>query len=157
MKLKKGITGLLLGFVLFSLGYGVGREVTLRQAGGERLAAAPAAAPAERVAVLYLHGNLRCAGCLAIERMVQETVAARFPDELAAGVVELRTLNFQKVPKLARCYDVLASTVVVVRIQGGKEVAFRRLDGVWEQLEDPAAFEAYLADAVAAWLPGGRG
>ena len=32
--------------------------------------------------------------------------------------------------------------------RGGKEVKWTMLDGVWDHLDDEAAFESYLADGI---------
>jgi len=150
--LKTWITRALLAFVLFTLGFGVGREVGRRQSAASP-AAGPAAARAEsKVVVYYLHATFRCVTCNTIERMTRQTLEEAFADDLAAGRIEWRTADFQEREDLAKRYDVASSTVVVVHCADGQETAFRRLDEVWTLVSKPAEFREYLAAAIREYL-----
>jgi hypothetical protein len=144
----------LLGFVLISIGYAIGKEVTSRRP--ERPSASPSgtlpAASGRRVIVTYMHGTLRCVTCNSIEKMARELVQNEFAREAAAGRVAWKTVNFQEDPALAGRYKVASSTLVVVHVRDGKEIGFKRLDDVWVLYTKPGEFAAYVGGAVRACL-----
>jgi hypothetical protein len=141
---KKHIARALLGFVLVSIGFALGRASAAR--GGA--AAAETFGPAAQVVVYYLHGNVRCATCNKIEAMAKEVVESAFGALLRDGRVEWRVLNYQEREDLAKRYDVSASSVVVVKVRSGAERDFRRLDEVWQLLDEPLKFRACITAAV---------
>ncbi len=146
---KSLITYVLLTFVIFSLGFGVGKEAGRRQSTAAPGEAGGAAAPGEdKVIVYYMHTTFRCVTCNSIERMAKEVVETQFADALAAGRIEWREVNFQEREDLAQKYDVASSCVVVVRIENGQEIGFKRLDEVWTLVDKPAAFADYVAAAI---------
>jgi len=148
--MKTWIGRILLAFAIFTLGYGLGRESGLARAAP---GAPPTAAPgADKVLVYYLHTTFRCVTCNGIEKLARDTVAARFGAELATGRVEWQVANFQEREDLATRYAVSSSTVVVVKVRDGKEIAWQRLDEVWTLHERPEAFAEYIAGAVSTYL-----
>jgi hypothetical protein len=158
---KTLITRLLLAFVLFTLGFGVGKEV------GRRQAVPPASTPAlpgearaparveDKVIVYYLHATFRCVTCNTIEAMAKEVVETQFAEALAAGRIEWYEGDFQVEEDLARRFDVVSSCVVVARRVAGKEAEFQRLDEVWTLVDKPAEFREYIVTAVRKYT--GRG
>jgi hypothetical protein len=147
----------LLAFVVFTLGFGVGREVGRRQVPSAALPA-PSPAPAAvaktppqietKVMVYYLHATFRCVTCNTIERMVKEVVETQFAEALAAGRLEWREGDFQVEEDLAKRFEVVSSCVVVAQQVKGKETEFQRLDEVWTLIDKPAEFKAYIAGAI---------
>lgn len=146
---------LLLAFVLVTIGFALGKESARRQA-------LPVAAPAAeagsevsrgtRVIVYSTHATLRCVTCNTIERLAKQTVEDRFADELAAGRVAWRIVNFQEDEVFADRYDIASSCVVVAGMRGDDETGFKRLDEVWTKVDDPAAFSDYISDAIQGFL-----
>ncbi|HUS92844.1 MAG TPA: nitrophenyl compound nitroreductase subunit ArsF family protein, partial [Phycisphaerae bacterium] len=153
-KLKKAVTGVLLCFVLISIGYAIGKEVTLhRLAGwGGRSLPPPATVPASgnKVMVYYMHPTIRCVTCNAIEKAAREAVQQDFAVQLETGGVQWKVVNFSEDEALAKRYNVASSTVVVVHLRGGKEVRHEKLDKVWELAEKPAELRAYVAGKIQA-------
>ena len=142
-------TRLLVGFVLVSLGFALGRDVTQRRLRSPQTATPAAAAnapamPADRIRAYYLHGTIRCVTCNAIEHTAKQLLDSEFAKDLADGRITWREVNFDREPALAKRYNVAASTLVLVKEINGKEVAFRRLDDVWTLAEKPAALQAYI-------------
>lgn len=168
MEKAKNITrATLLAFVLVSVGFALGKEVTARRQAAtsqpESTASAAAtgqvAAPGDKpvatsnkVVVYYLHTTFRCVTCNEIERLAKTLVETEFADALAAGRIEWREANFQKDESLAKRYEVVSSCVVVVNIEGGQEKGFQRLDDVWTRYQDPADFNAYVGAAIRKYL-----
>jgi hypothetical protein len=144
-------TRLLVGFVLVSLGFALGRDVTQRRLRSPQTSTPPVAAvtatpavPADRIQAYYLHGTIRCVTCNAIERTAKQLLDSEFAKDLVDGRLTWREVNFEREPGLAKRYNVAASTLVLVKEVNGKEVAFRRLDDVWTLAEKPAALQAYI-------------
>lgn len=154
-KLKKVVTGVLVCFALISIGYAIGKEVTLHELAGRQAAVGPATAPisGDRVIVYYMHPTIRCVTCNAIEKAAREAVRQDFAEQLETGRVEWKVVNFSEDEALAKRYDVVTSTVVVVHLRDGKEVGYESLDDVWDLVGNPAELRAYVAEKIRAGLP----
>jgi hypothetical protein len=145
-----------LAFVWITLGFAVGKEVTLRagRASAPHPAAAePVGARPDRAEVYYLHATFRCVTCNTIEQMTRSLLESKFGAELADGRIQWREADFQQEEALAKRYEVVSSCVIVVGVRDGKETGYQRLDGVWTLLNDPPAFEKYVGDAIRKVLP----
>ena len=145
-KLVSLIRTLLLGFVLISIGFFMGKEYA-RQKNGTTLDSV-ASSRSELVRVYYMHGNMRCKTCNLIEKMTKELVESKYAEAVNNGKVEFLLENFQKNKKLAEKFDVFASCVVVAKFVEGKVVRYDTLDGVWDFYEDPPAFNKYVSSAI---------
>jgi hypothetical protein len=147
---------LLLAFVWITLGFAVGKEVTLRSgraSAPHSAAVEPAGAQPDRVEVYYLHATFRCVTCNTIEQMTRSLLESKFGTELADGRIQWREADFQQEEALAKRFEVVSSCVVVAGFRNGKETSYRRLDEVWTLLNDPPAFEKYVSDAIHKILP----
>jgi hypothetical protein len=101
-----------------------------------------------------MHQTFRCVTCNQIEAMTEDLVKTEFAAPLAKGRLQFRRADFQEDEALARRYNVVSSSVVVVRVQDGKDMAFKRLDDVWTLVNKPDAFRAYVGGAIRAYLGG---
>ncbi len=159
MKAEKIIRSLLLGFVLISVGFFLGKEAALRKAGqsGEETAAAnPQVASGDKVLVYSMHMTFRCWECNQIEWLTKELLEKEFAEEIAAGRIEHKAVDYMKNESLAKRYNIASSTVVVVQIRNGKETRFERLDEVWTKSRNKKAFFAYVGGAIRSCLNGGK-
>lgn len=139
----------LLAFVLITIGFTIGKEVTIRRLETRHDTSFMADVEGtDCVVVSYVHATIKCVTCNTIERLIQETLAEQFVDVVAQGSVVFQEVNFQENTRFAKQYDIAANCVVLHRIIHGKEIEHQRLDKVWELYEDPPAFKAYLSDAV---------
>ena len=155
MDAKAGIKNLLLLFVLVSIGYALGKEVTLRSVqgkAGEQPGPAASGQAADGAIVYYLHQTIRCVTCNTIEKAALEVVKQDFAADFQAGRLRWQMANMEEEEALAKRYDVASSTVVVVRIRGGKEAGFQRLDDTWTLTDQPEKLREYIRKAVAAAL-----
>jgi len=144
--MKLWLGRILLTFAVFTLGYGLGKDVGLRQSIG---GIAPVAVAGEnKVLVYYLHTTIRCVTCNDIERQARNVVETGFAAAAAQGKVQWLEANFQQRDDLARRYEVASSTVVIVKIKDGQETAYNRLDQVWTLYEQPEQFASYVAAAI---------
>mgnify|MGYP001358312292 CR=1 FL=1 len=159
MSARQVMARVLLAFVIFSVGYAVGKEVALRRmaaaTGHPDPNAGPAPAEAGKLVALYLHATFRCVTCNRIEALAKAVVEKEFAPEVAAGRLEWRVANFQAEPELARRYEIGTSSLVLSRLAGGREIAFKRLDEVWNRVGDEASFNQYVAGEIRALLPPG--
>jgi len=151
--MKRWLGRLLLAFALFTLGFGLGREVG--RAGAQN--APPALPPAgdavasqPLVRVIYLHGSVRCSSCLHLQKLVTTTVHEHFAAALAEGRVAWQVLNFEDHEALASRYGVVASTLVVTKV--GDDRQWRRLDDIWALDNQPDRLAALLVATINGYL-----
>jgi len=140
------IKNILLIFVFVSVGFALGRHSVRPASTG----ATPLSDGKTTVQVYYLHSTFRCTTCNTIEKMTRSLLERQYKDELASGDMVFREANFQTDGVLAKRFGVVASCVVVAVARDGVIVDFQRLDEVWTLMKDPAAFDKYLNDAIAA-------
>jgi len=160
-KHQKLARNILLAFVLITIGFALGKESAKRRAdvaapvGSSNSTTNSVTSPEAPASVLvyYAHAAFRCVTCNTIEALAKKALESRFEDESTKGLVEWRVVNFQENEAFAKRYDIVSSTVVVVAMEGNREVGYKRLDEVWTKLNDPAAFEEYVASAVREILP----
>jgi hypothetical protein len=80
--------------------------------------------------------------------LARTLVETEFARELAAGRIEWREADFQRDDALAKRFGVVASCVVVARIENGQEAGYERLDDVWTRYKDREDFNEYVGAAV---------
>ena len=154
MKAKKMIGKLLVAFLLVSIGVAIGKEMALRHAPA---AAEPAVISGDKkVIVYYMHG-IPCITCTFIETTTEKIVREEFADAVAAGTMELVSLNYLEPENaaLADKYNVGSNMVIVVRFEDGKEVSRVRLDEVMELASNADRLKDYLRTGIASALEGG--
>ena len=159
-KYLKAVRNILLGFVLITIGFVLGTESAKKQV-VSRMPICSEDADAscfvevqKKVLVYYAHANARCRTCNTIEALAQKTISKRFAEELSKGLVEWDVVNFQEDEEFAKRYQILSSTVVLVTMEGDRMIDHKLLEGVWEHVNDPVAFEEYVATAVQESLSG---
>jgi len=126
-------------------------------AAGGRAAPSASAAPAEhKVVAYYLHGDTRCPSCIKIEQWADAAVHERFARELADGKLEWQVVNYDE-PRNRHYlgdFQLEFKVVVLADYVNGKQVRYKRLDAVWDLLDDQQAFTDYIADEVRQYLEG---
>jgi len=160
MTAKRVTTALLLLFVLAALGTLAVKEMRRRAATPPPATAAP---PVEtpavpQVVVYYLHTTTRCPSCMKIESYTAAAVTGpRFSDALAKGRLAWKVLNTDEPANahFVQEYQLVTKSVVLSEVVKGKELRWKRLDRVWDLLDDETAFRAYIEGEVAAFLGGG--
>jgi len=153
MKAGKIIGKLLLGFVLISIGFAIGKEVTRARMPSHTDAAPTAAGEGrDKVVVYYMHATFRCVTCNLVESMGAELVRTEFADAVKASRLEWREVNFQQNEQLAVRYKVGGNMIIVARFQDGKEVAHKRLDRVMELANKRDEYMSYVRGGVSEML-----
>lgn len=147
MNVKLWVSRVLLGFVLVTIGFSLGRRTAPRPDAGAEPAASPAA-EGRKVIVYTAHMTFRCKECNQIEWLTTDLANSEFAAELESGELELLSVDYMKDMEFAGRYDISSSTVVVARFENGVETGFERLDQVWTKVRNRDEFMAYVRQAV---------
>jgi hypothetical protein len=91
-----------------------------------------------------------------LEAYSHEALAAGFADELADGRIAWRVVNFQQ-PENEHFrdeFDLIAPSLVLVAVEGGRQVEFKDLPDIWTKVDDKAAFIEYVQRETKAFVKG---
>lgn len=107
------------------------------------------------IVVTYFTSNARCKTCLKIEKLTTKTLEKNFTKELASKAIVFQTINFDKPENkhYIKDYGLAFKTVVVSAHTNGKEVQWDKYDKVWNLVDTPDQFSAYLDDGIRQHLP----
>jgi len=154
-KTKVWLRAVLLAFVLISIGYALGKEMTLRrlQAAGPQEEPRPAGAQ-DGVVLYYMHPTLRCVTCNEMEKTILSLVHTEFAEPLAEDRLQWHEVNFEENEALARRYNVATSSLVVVRFREGRETGHQTLDEIWTLKDQPDELRAFVREAIRSRLNG---
>ena len=165
---RGGVARAIFGAVLliFALGWSAGAQTSgdgelspdAVQAVGEALLGGTSGdAPAERVLVYYFHGTARCPTCQNIESFAHEAVTSNFGAELASGAMEWHSLDVMtdEHRHFVEDFQLVAQSVVLVRMAGDRMVTWKNLDQVWPLAHQKEAFLAYVTEELRAFVKGG--
>lgn len=117
--------------------------------------AEPAAKPDKaQFIVFYFTGKARCASCHKIENYTKESVEKNFAKELKDGTMVFKMVDIDE-PEFShfiKDYDLFTKSVVVSKVVGGKETAWKNLEKVWSLLNNQDTFMAYIRDEIKAFM-----
>jgi len=113
-----------------------------------------AAAPADRVVVMYFHRTQRCPTCRKMGSYSEEAVQSGFAKLIKAGKVEFHYIDFQdkKNAALKKAYGVAGPSLIVAKVAGGKVAVHKNLKEIWSKAGDKAAFIEYVRSNVREYL-----
>ena len=168
MKIKTVITTILSLFVLTSVTYLVITElqshgsteepinepVELSPAPEKDLPAKPSKNISETVVVYYFHGTARCVTCKKFEAYSNEVINNVFAKELSSGQLKWQRVNVDEpVNKhFVNDYKLFSKSIVVVKLQDGKEVEWKNLDQTWRLVSNKETFTNYIKQEIKAYL-----
>ena len=114
------------------------------------------AVPANGVIAYYFHRTLRCQTCLAIEQNAKEAIETAYSDALDDGRLVWQPVNYQASGNehFEKDFALDTSTLVLVEMQNGKQVRWKKLPEVWELVGDLAKFQEYVWAEVAEYTGG---
>ena len=115
----------------------------------------PAKEPAaEKVIVYYFHGTMRCMTCKKFEAFTNEALENNFSDAIASGILELRVVNIDEPENkhFVDDYQLYTRSIVVVRIQNGRELEWKNLDKIWDLVKDKALFMDYVTGKINSFM-----
>lgn len=107
-----------------------------------------------RAVATYFHNTLRCESCLLIEKSSREVLEEEFGDELASGAIRWHKLNMEldENRHFVEEYELGMPTLVLSRLEDGRETAWKNLEGVWDHLLDEKALRSYIRREAVAFL-----
>lgn len=147
MNAHSALRWLLLALVVTSLGATAFR--TWIRPGSEAVQAVAKATPGlptDGLVVVNFHGTARCRSCRAIGEQSRLVVESGRRDGWLPSSTEWRAIDFDQSSNQDHVnrYQLVSSTVVVLRRAGGQDVEWKRLDDVWDHISDPGKMSEYL-------------
>lgn len=105
----------------------------------------------------YFHRTLRCPTCLSIEKQSQEAIELTYNGELAAGALEWQAVNIEEPgnERFEKDFALDRQALVLVELKGEEVRRHKKLERVWELVDDPYGFQQYVVAEVALFLGGG--
>lgn len=105
---------------------------------------------AHKIIVYYLHGTRRCPTCKKLEAYSQEAVQTGFVEDLKAGKITWQVLNTDDSPNehFVKDYQLYTKSLILSRVENGKETKWKNLEKIWELVGDKEAFVKYVQDEV---------
>lgn len=103
--------------------------------------------PAEpQVFAYYFHRTIRCASCLTIEEFSRQAIESGFVPEIAAELLAWRSVNMEEKANehFVKELHLTEPSLVLVRMKKGRPADWMVLKGVWDHLDDLAAFQQYV-------------
>ena len=155
MNSKIIIRGLLLVFALGSLAVWGAREIKKSKEIAEAEAAPKVAEtlPAvagNQVVMTYFRSGIRCVSCKKIEALTTETAQKDFAAELASGKLLFRVIDVDEPANnhYTKDYQLSTKSVIISLHADGKETSWTNMEKIWDLLDTPEAFPAYLAEPI---------
>ena len=111
----------------------------------------------EGLNVVCTHATVRCPTCTTMERLTRELLDESFKDEVTAGKIVFREVNYERpeIATFAGKFKVATASVVLVHVQNGEIVAGKNLaDDAWKLYTDAPAFKQMLKEQINALLQG---
>lgn len=111
----------------------------------------------DKVIVYYFHGNVRCPTCYKLETYSREAVEQGFAEEILDGLIEWQAVNWDE-PENAHVieeYALVTKAVILARLHGGRRVAWKDLDQIWDRVGGKADFISYVQGETRAFLEHG--
>jgi len=146
MKIRTVVTILLILFVAASV------AVMIFRGAGEDVAGIPGAGSgkSDRLVAYYFHGNVRCQTCRTIEAYAEEAIKNGYPEQVASGKVEWHAVNIEQPGNehFVQDYSLVTRSVVLVRMKGGAQEEWKRLDKVWNLVHNKQAFVDYIYESA---------
>jgi len=106
------------------------------------------------VIAYYFHRTVRCSTCLAIEALARETIEGRFKDSIDKGTLIWLPVNMEEAgsEEFVKKFELDAPTLVVAEVGDGEHVRWKKLEKVWQLLEDPDGFSRYVTEEINEYL-----
>jgi hypothetical protein len=105
----------------------------------------------------YFHRTIRCPTCLSIEKQSREAIELAFHSELGAGALQWHAVNIEEPGNghFERDFALDRQALVLVELEGEQVQRHKKLERVWELVDDPFGFQEYVVTEVALFLGGG--
>ena len=106
---------------------------------------------ADGLNVVCTHATVRCPPCLAMIRLVNETLDESYADAVATGKIVFRAVNYEQpeAADFAYHFRIATAAVVLVKVQNGNIIAERNLITEARNLyADEPAFKRMLKEQI---------
>jgi hypothetical protein len=102
----------------------------------------------------YFHRTIRCPSCLAIEANAAKTIENNFKHQLADGTLMWMPVNLEapEGQEFEKQFEMSANTLVLAKMKDGECVEYKKLEKVWELLNDYNAFSEYVVVEIKQYL-----
>ena len=155
----KSIINLTLFALLLMFSVGVGQEIKNDSPKNPADTIAEKAAEANsdsHIIAYYLHGNRRCATCLKLEAYSAEALQTGFEKELADSSLIWKTVNYDENENehFIADYQLYTKTLILSRVENGKETAWINLDKIWNLVGDKDDYIAYVQSETRKFMSG---
>ncbi len=160
MNAKKVIRNLLLVFVAGSLAYMAFDELIARRAPtGSTQDSSAAITPATQLVVYYFSEGKECTTCEQIPLLARTALEAHFAKELESGAIVWSAIDVDDARNAHYIdeYGIYTKSIVLSRIEDGKQIRWKNLDRVWDLVYDKPAFIEYVQQEVRADLDAAAG
>lgn len=106
------------------------------------------------VIAFYFHPTFRCPECLDIEALSREAIESGFDRAIENGDLIWIVLNMEEpgAEEFVEEFKLDTSTLVIADMHGGQQTRWKKLEKVWELLNDRDGFVKYVQEEVAAYL-----
>lgn len=107
-----------------------------------------------KVVAYYFHTTARCLTCRKIESLTQQAIEEAFADKIASEELVWKVVNVEEPGNehFVDEYQLYTKHVVLVRVNGGRQVEWKDLKRVWELVRNDVAFIQYIQDEVRSYL-----
>jgi hypothetical protein len=115
---------------------------------------AAADAKGMRVVAYYFHGTMRCPTCHKLEQYSKEAIETNFKDALASGTLEFKVVNVEEKANehYASDYKLYTKSLVLSLVKDGKEIKWKNMDKIWENVRDKQRFVDYVKSGISDFL-----
>lgn len=143
--IRKILTAILLLFVTISIAYLPYKYFVESKSNPQALNLFQSS---DSIIVSYMHSTFRCSSCNSIEEMTFNLLQDQYSAYLNDGSIIWQSIDFQQEVELAGEFEIVASCVVISKMNEKKILEFRRLDEVWTKLGNPVEFNRYLCENI---------
>ncbi len=119
-----------------------------------KIAAEDDSTQTDKIIAYYFYGNRRCASCKKIEAYSKAAIEEGFADELKNGTVEFIPINTDEKENkhYTKDYKLYTKSLIVSKIENGKEAKWKNLTGVWQLLNTEKGFKKYVQAEIGKYL-----
>lgn len=107
-----------------------------------------------KVEVKYFHATIRCQSCLTVEKYTKETLEYFFANEMENKTLSFSTFDFQANDNidLVEKFSIDSQELIICLVRYGKVVEWKKLDRIWDNLNNFEKFSRYIKEEVEQFL-----
>ncbi|MDD3149828.1 MAG: nitrophenyl compound nitroreductase subunit ArsF family protein [Candidatus Gastranaerophilales bacterium] len=98
-----------------------------------------------KIIVYYFYAKPRCASCKKIEAYTKEAVESMNKSNIQYRAIDL---DNKANSRYSKDYKLFTKAVVLSKVEKGKEVKWKNLDGIWTKLNNETEFKNYIKKEV---------